>query len=307
MDTRLVLQKYGKIPTWYIGDSYNLLCPFHEDHNPSLNFNFVKRQDGVFYCHSCKAHGDIFELLAKYEQCGVVWSAVLIAELLKGEGSAATNEQSISRDDYDIQQIRKKAFNFYQNLPEVDCLGDAHCYLLERNFFESTLKTFFVRYNVNSIYKIIFPLLEQGVFRGYVMRRIDGKKERKYLNSTGYNRNEVLVGNLTPGPVLVTEGYLDMMMSYQHGMENVCCLLQWKISREQAKKLAKYATVIICGLDNDERGNQGYRELCVAMAPYGIPVLRMPFPEGIKDIGEMGRKTFLRSFCSISELTTAAA
>ncbi|UCH00677.1 MAG: AAA family ATPase [Deltaproteobacteria bacterium] len=41
---------------------FKALCPFHDDHNPSFNFN---NQDGKYFCHSCQAGGDIFHFYAK--------------------------------------------------------------------------------------------------------------------------------------------------------------------------------------------------------------------------------------------------
>lgn len=32
----------------------SVLCPFHDDHNPSLSINLIS---GGFYCHSCGAKG----------------------------------------------------------------------------------------------------------------------------------------------------------------------------------------------------------------------------------------------------------
>lgn len=39
---------------------YSALCPFHDDHNPSLSINDEK---SVYYCPACGARGDIFGLL----------------------------------------------------------------------------------------------------------------------------------------------------------------------------------------------------------------------------------------------------
>lgn len=40
------------------------LCPFHDDHNPSL---VVYSDTGTFHCYGCGAHGDVFEFLMKME------------------------------------------------------------------------------------------------------------------------------------------------------------------------------------------------------------------------------------------------
>jgi DNA primase len=44
--------------------SYTFLCPWHEDHNPSLNVDDTK---GLFHCFGCDAKGDVIELVRKME------------------------------------------------------------------------------------------------------------------------------------------------------------------------------------------------------------------------------------------------
>lgn len=44
------------------GDEYQSLCPFHEDTNPSLNFN---NRTGKYFCHGCGKQGDTFHFYGK--------------------------------------------------------------------------------------------------------------------------------------------------------------------------------------------------------------------------------------------------
>jgi len=48
-----------------IGDGEcSAICPFHEDTNPSFNFN---RKSGLWYCHGCSKKGDIFHFYANFK------------------------------------------------------------------------------------------------------------------------------------------------------------------------------------------------------------------------------------------------
>jgi putative DNA primase/helicase len=42
------------------------LCPFHEDHNPSLSVNFIT---GLFKCWGCDAQGDVFAFYMRRHNC----------------------------------------------------------------------------------------------------------------------------------------------------------------------------------------------------------------------------------------------
>lgn len=44
------------------GDEYKAICPFHDDNDPSFNFN---ASSGKFFCHGCSSKGDIFHFYAK--------------------------------------------------------------------------------------------------------------------------------------------------------------------------------------------------------------------------------------------------
>lgn len=56
------------------GEQRMALCPFHDDHNPSLSVNVV--DTGAFYCHSCRtAGGDILAFHMKRYQMTFIFSA----------------------------------------------------------------------------------------------------------------------------------------------------------------------------------------------------------------------------------------
>jgi hypothetical protein len=55
-------QKYLKKIKKLGGDEYQALCPFHDDTNPSFNFN---NQTGKYFCHGCNKKGHIVHFYAK--------------------------------------------------------------------------------------------------------------------------------------------------------------------------------------------------------------------------------------------------
>ncbi len=52
------------LPLRRAGSKFKALCPFHDDHNPSLELN-PERQS--FKCWSCGAGGDVFDFVKNYE------------------------------------------------------------------------------------------------------------------------------------------------------------------------------------------------------------------------------------------------
>ena len=60
-----------------VGNKYKALCPFHEDHNPSLELN-PDRQS--YKCWSCGAGGDIFDFVKNYEHVDFAEALRMLAD-----------------------------------------------------------------------------------------------------------------------------------------------------------------------------------------------------------------------------------
>jgi DNA primase len=43
---------------------YTVICPFHEDHKPSMYLDGVRQ---LYKCHACGARGDVINLYAHFE------------------------------------------------------------------------------------------------------------------------------------------------------------------------------------------------------------------------------------------------
>jgi DNA primase len=64
-------------PLRRVGSKYKALCPFHDDHNPSLELN-PERQS--FKCWSCGAGGDIFDFIKSYEHVDFAEALRMLAD-----------------------------------------------------------------------------------------------------------------------------------------------------------------------------------------------------------------------------------
>lgn len=137
------------------------------------------------------------------------------------------------------------------------------------------------------------------------MRTFDPETEekRKYMYNRGFRRQNVLVGNYKHcNCVVCVEGYLDLIKAYQVGVKNVVAFLGWKASKTHLDKLKKAKVkTIICALDNDEAGRKGYKFLQCISNKYGFTIVRLRYPKGIKDFGDV-RKGSKESYCIIQQI-----
>jgi DNA primase len=77
------------------GSKYKALCPFHDDHNPSLEVN-PERQS--YKCWSCSAGGDIFDFVKNFEHVDFPEAMRMLAEragiVLESPSASASNSVS---------------------------------------------------------------------------------------------------------------------------------------------------------------------------------------------------------------------
>lgn len=113
--------------------------------------------------------------------------------------------------------------------------------------------------------RLMFPLRNTHnqpiAFAG---RRLDDadKNEAKYVNSADspyYHKGEILYNfHLAkaerPQFLIVVEGYLDAIMSYQAGVKNVVAVSGTALTLRQAQMLSRAVSKVILSFDNDEAG-----------------------------------------------------
>lgn len=195
------------------------------------------------------------------------------------------------------------ARNYYNTLPNpnwykpsknetvAEETRECKAYMKGRGYSTKSLVEFQAKPSLNQKYPIVIPLLENGLFRGYVMRTFNKEieQQRKYMYNSGFKRVLALPGKFKKQqPILLVEGYLDCIAAIQLGVKYAAAILGWKVSSEQVQKLKKKGiTKIICGLDNDEAGRKGYKYLKRIAKLNNFSVVRVRYPKGIKDFGDL--------------------
>ena len=280
---------------------YKIVCPFHGDLNPSMQININK---SFFYCYGCGINGSTFELVKAFEPTLNTFEVYRkVAEIVKGntgpKNIAASAEPSFkSKASY--REGIGLARDFYYNLPKTNWFKvdeDAFCikmYMNKRGFKTSTLNKAQAKATYNKLYPIVFPMFDNGVFRGYVMRTDDPnvEGERKYMYNKGFKRRITLPGDYKYHTVVLVEGFLDMLKAKQIGIKYVVAVLGWKLTGEQFKKLKKAGVkTIICALDNDDAGNKGYKYLKRVCSINKLNLHRLRYPKSMKDMGDVSEAT----------------
>lgn len=289
-----VLYYYGLIPDVNLNE-YKIVCPFHEDVNPSMMVDLV---EGNFYCYGCGKTGNALTFIKYLKHLDDIHALKVLVKIMR---SKKCKHIKISvkhhRERKDNEQALIEATDYYYGLKTTNWYGDeeetilARTYMKKRGFSTSTLKHCLAKVNYNSSYGIIFPMLDNGIFKGWVCRTMikEVEKKRKYLYNEGFSRATTLVGNYKgPDIVYIVEGYMDRLKFKQFGCKRVIAILGWKITDEQIHKLkAEGITTVISALDNDECGRKGTKYL-----KSFFNVIRFSYLKGVKDPGEMTKDLY---------------
>lgn len=288
--------------------SQKIVCPFHGDVNPSL---LVNLKEGNWYCFGCNEAGDAKKFVrlmeAKYNGLNDLQAYKKFLEILKSDKCSGIhiNPQETIGDQKPKRQLYNEAYDYYHGLRTVDWLSDdedeviaARDYMSKRGFDAKTLNKCKAKVTYNAFYGLIFPMLDNGKFRGWVCRtmRKDIEQRRKYLYNEGFSRATTVCGQYgTEEYVIVVEGYMDRLKFVQNGVDNVVAILGWKMSKQQHDKLrAAGVTKIISALDNDECGRKGTRYLKSVFGEANVT--RFQYLKGIKDPGDMTPETFQKMY-----------
>lgn len=290
------------------GASQKIVCPFHGDVNPSMVVNF---EEGSWFCFGCQRTGNaskfVEEMEKKYHGLNSLQAyKKYLAILRSGKCSdIKIDPVAIRKAKKPSKQLYDEAYDYYHGLRTPDWKHDteeevkaAAQYMLHRGFAPSTLQKVKAKVTYNNSYGIIFPITDNGKFRGWVCRTMvpDIERRRKYLYNEGFSRATTLCGEYGKKDwVIVVEGYMDRLKFVQNGITNVVAVLGWKMSAHQEAALRSAGVkYIVSALDNDECGRKGTQHL---QAVFGSKhVVRWKYLKGIKDPGEMQPDTFQRMY-----------
>ena len=126
------------------GKNYFGVCPFHDDHSPSMS---VSREKQIYRCFTCGASGNVLTFVMNYENIGFV-------DALKKLGDKVGIHLDIKSSQKDSKysefyDIYKLSTNFYKNNLNSPLGEEARKYLNSRKITEDMIKTFDIGLSLN--------------------------------------------------------------------------------------------------------------------------------------------------------------
>lgn len=282
------------IPLKKTGNSYQCLCPFHNDSKPSMHIVPHKQ---FYYCFSCGASGNAITFLMEYEHLSFLDTIDSLA------ADAGVNvPKAVHANENRLQPIFDMLMavsQFYQQQLQTPQAQHARHYLSQRKLSEKTIEHFAIGYisdnwdtvlskfakskesklslaqagmliekNENDAYdrfrgRIMFPIRDQ---RGRVIAfggRVLDNSNPKYLNSPEtvvFHKGNELYGLYEArkqkklDTLLVVEGYMDVISLYEHGIQYACATLGTAVTGQHVQRLLRTVKHIVFCFDGDSAG-----------------------------------------------------
>lgn len=147
------------IPLTKKGRNFFGVCPFHDDHSPSMSVSSEKQ---IYKCFSCGASGNVFTFIEEYENVSFVEAVEIVAKkagITLSTKITKPNENNKFQKYYEIMAIVSK---YYQNNLKTKSGLIAKEYLLKRGFKEEVIEDFQIGVSLDDKDALKNVLLSKG-------------------------------------------------------------------------------------------------------------------------------------------------
>lgn len=217
------------------GDRATCLCPFHDDHNPSMNIDANK---GIYKCFSCGAGGNVYNFIQEYsklegEEISFPRAVQIIKENFASDVGPSLEFNSILNDsgdsEYDRMKQAKKerlvqvnleaASYFEKNLVSMAGAGKARAYLRDRKLNPTTIRAFSIGYAPDCYFE---P-------KGDVSRRWGEGSLVSYLREQNFTAQEIFDAGLAIQTKANSKTTNNSAPTKQKGTKHIIARLSFKI------------------------------------------------------------------------------
>ena len=278
------------LPVKKMGTNYKCVCPFHDDRNPSMSISQSKQ---IFHCFACKAGGDAIKFVMDYEKLTYPEAIERIASLVNFSLEYTNDKAPTQKENKHILE-KANAFyrsEFFKHEAavryiysrgindamiekfELGWAGDSASTirLLQNENIEpkEALEVGIVKQNEKGIYasfieRITFPIYSHTTrLVGFGGRTISDHPA-KYVNSPQsvvFDKSKLFYGYhlakqsiFEKKQIIITEGYLDVIMLHYTGFTNAVAVLGTALTTSHLPLLKRGEISVVLCFDGDGAG-----------------------------------------------------
>ena len=133
-----IIEEY--VPLTHKGKNYFGICPFHDDHNPSMSVSVDKQ---IYKCFVCGNSGNVFNFIMEYEKVSFIEAVKIVADKIGVNLDIDVNKnKKYENSNNRLYEIYNIAYKFYQNNLNTTYGKSAKKYLNDRKIDDSIIKEF---------------------------------------------------------------------------------------------------------------------------------------------------------------------
>lgn len=277
------------------GKNYFGVCPFHDDHSPSMS---VSPEKQIYTCFVCGASGNVFTFLQEYKNISFLEA---VKEVANSSGLSVNVDVSRPKMYEKEKSIMDVANKFYINNLKSQKGQEALKYLKSRGIDENIIKEFEIgvalkdgdtlsklligkKYDEKTLIdvgisnkndriydvfrnRITFPVHNpNGEVVAFSARIYNGEADSKYINSREsviFKKGEVLfnyhraVNEVRKSKyILLVEGQMDAIRIYSSGIKSVVATMGTALTKEQITLLRRCNVPVKLLMDSDSAGEK---------------------------------------------------
>ena len=269
------------------GSNFTANCPFHSEKTPSF---VVSPSKQIYHCFGCGASGDAIKFIMEYEKLSYPEAIEKLANMYNFKLEYTKNQTSLNlnilekTNSFYKQNLihNQNAYNYLKNRGLYDStiekfgLGYAPSSKAQLDFLNNinapineAIELGIVAKGENGIYarlidRITFPIFSpNNKIIAYGGRTISNHPA-KYINYTNtkiFNKSKTFYGLnfarekiLRKKEIIITEGYMDVIMLHQAGYSNAVATLGTALTKDHLPALKKMNVKIIIAYDGDDAG-----------------------------------------------------
>ena len=324
------------------GKNYIGVCPFHDDHSPSMS---VSPEKQIFTCFSCGATGNVFTFVSDFEKISFSDAVRLLGEKAGISIGNNTYIGNSKRDEY--FDIYDNANKFYQNSLFTNLGKNAIQYLKNRNIDRDTIKKFGIGLSVqklsltdylknknysidklidvgltndngNDIFinRIMFPIYDLAgnpvAFSGRIYNTKDTSKYINTKETDKFKKGKILYNyhiakeHLKKNDsVIIMEGQMDVIRASTIGINNCIATMGTALTRDHKSIIKNMTNNIVLCFDGDSAGEKATISAIELLEDTGIDIKIVRLPNDMDPdeyIIKEGKDSFLYQISNAIDL-----
>jgi 5S rRNA maturation endonuclease (ribonuclease M5) len=280
------------------GPEMLIICPFHDDTNPSLRVHIGnKLTPGSYYCFSCKAHGGWNQLAEKLKMPPIGNQARTQAKQVMEQNPFGLLSDSIKQQPA-LTDVKIRTLIGTEALPT-----DFKWRGLGKAFLEKYGAKFYWEREIDMDY-LYFPLTMHGMYVGYTIAALRPHKP-KYETFADTHKTWFCYDQVrSDEAVVIVEGHHDTLRMQSEGINTLGLFgtTNWSPAKK-ASLLAKNPKRVIILMDGDEAGYKAaveiYNDLIQGVE---VQIVYLPHvPNKTLDPGNMPTEwvEYIRGLCEV--------